>query len=80
MLMQVCSVTNQRYDPFNIGTSFFFLAMLAPLCSQFLKDNLGVYLTIVMVAQLIILLEFIVSFLTQAKHILGIDLFRIKYV
>jgi hypothetical protein len=63
MLIQVSAVANQLYNPLNLGTISFMVSMIIPLVSTFVKNNLKIYLILVLITQGIILFEFIYNFL-----------------
>ncbi len=88
MLMQVCHVTKQRFHSFNIGNSIYYLGTVTFITiwtvsiylylNNFSKENIYSFFILAAIVQFLVLMEFIVSFLNQAKHILGIKLFKIN--
>jgi hypothetical protein len=90
MLMQVCYVTKQRFHSFNLGKMLYSMKGTLTYLGIW-AVSIGLYLTgassktihyffiFAVGLQLFVLLEFIVSFLSQAKQVLGIQIFSIPY-
>ena len=72
------SVIGVRCNPLNRGTLSFLVCMALPLLFPLILSHLSLYLWAVLLLQLIILTEFIISFFNQGADILGIKLFQIK--
>jgi hypothetical protein len=88
MLMQVSYVTKQRFHSLNIGNflshlgTITFLVIWATSSLMYIKgfsvEKIHNFFIFAAVVQLLVLIEFIIGFLVEAKRILGIQIFRIN--
>ena len=77
--LQICSVANQKFNPFNWGTISFVLSMIVLFLFP-KNEHLSTYLYVCSAIQALFLIELIVSFLRQSSSILNIKLFSINKV
>jgi len=75
--MQICAVCNTTFKVLNIGTVSYLVCLLFMAFAP-IKENLGNFLTFVLILQGLLLLELILSFLNQATEILQIKFFSIN--
>ena len=75
ILIQVCYVAKQKFNPFNLGT----LSFLVPSFIFFFIDiNPKIYFSCVAVLTGLVFLEFVVSVINQSARMLSINVFSIK--
>lgn len=76
--MQICSVTNQKYNTFNWSTIIFLASLALPILFPAVRNHLSSYLLGCLLVQGVLLGELVVSFLRQAAGVLGIKLFSVN--
>ena len=80
ILIQLCSVTQQKYHVFNRGTIFFLIANICfVISSRVTNFNPQHYYLAVLIIQFYLFIEFVYSAFTQIARVLGIKIFRIPY-
>lgn len=73
--IQLCAVTEQKYNPFNSSTLSFVMLFLGRL---FIKTEAKTYFTIVALISFTLFFQFATSLSTQIAKILNIKVFTIK--
>lgn len=80
ILIQLCSVTQQKYNVFNRGTNFYLIAMNGfILAARITNFSVNHYFTVVLIIQFCLFIEFVYSAFNQAAKILKIRIFSIPY-
>ena len=75
--LQLCFVTKQRFQPFNLGTLSFLGTCLALVGFNHFGVTLGQYMWIGVIATGAIFFEFVTSVLRQGSSLLGIKVFSL---
>lgn len=78
--LQICSVAEQKFNPFNWGTITFVVSMIVLFLFPTNSEYFLTYLYVCLAIQGLFLIELIVSFLRQSSSILGIKLFSVNKV
>jgi hypothetical protein len=75
ILLQLCAVTDQKYNPFNFSTLSFIVLFIGRL---FVKIETKTYFTIVAFISFALFIQFAMSISTRIAKILNIKVFTIK--